>query len=285
MRIHQLFRSSLIGVAEFVHPLNDGTWEDSQALSQDVPLVVFPRFPVMIRQAGSPPVLAGPNVVMFYRPDVSYSREARHPQGDHYLEFQLQPQLCEELQIRTNRMWGTHAPADGVVYLSQRLLVSHLRGAEPDPLFVEETAVGIVRSVLASKRRFRQPLRSTTRATHRELAETAKEVIGQTLAERLTLVDVAARVGGISPTHLARIFRSQTGFGLHEWRLQLRLRTALDRLDCSGGALSSLAIELGFASHSHFTVAFRRVFGVPPSALAGGDRSARRILETLAAAG
>jgi AraC-like DNA-binding protein len=284
MRVDQLFRSSLIGVAEFVHPLNDGTWEDLQALSQDVPLVVFPHLPVMIRQAGSPPVLAGPNVAMLYRPDVAYSREARHPQGDHYLEFQLQPQLCEELQISKSGTRGTHTPADGAVYLSQHLLTNYLHSARPDPLFVEETAVGIVRSVLASKRRIRQPLRSTTRATYRELAETAKEVIGQTLGERLTLVDLAARVGAISPTHLARIFRSQTGFGLHEWRLQLRLRTALDRLECSGGALSSLAIELGFASHSHFTMTFRREFGVPPSVLASGDKQTRKILEHLALA-
>jgi len=73
------------------------------------------------------------------------------------------------------------------------------------------------------------------------------------------------------------VFRRQTGFSLHQYRTQLRLRLALERLPESAGSLTSLAFELGFASHSHFTDTFRREFGVAPSAVRD-DRQVRRLL-------
>ena len=73
----------------------------------------------------------------------------------------------------------------------------------------------------------------------------------------------------VSPYHLARLFREQTGYTVHGFRNQVRLRSALDRVRDPGTDLSSLAADLGFSSHSHFTKAFRAAFGVTPSALRG----------------
>jgi AraC-like DNA-binding protein len=53
--------------------------------------------------------------------------------------------------------------------------------------------------------------------------------------------------------------------------LRLRLALALERLagDATDATeattLSRLALDLGFASHSHFTFTFRRVLGASPS--------------------
>lgn len=281
-----MFSSPLVGIAECRHPLHDGTWEAMRFISVDVPLVVFPRLPVAIRQLGSEPILAGPNVVMLYNPDVPYRREPRDPGGDDYLEFQLGPAVCAELEehapiVRDGRFRATHAPAGRAIYLQQYLLANYLRAGDPDPLLAEEAALWILHSVLAQGAASRVKMRAHTKATHREIAEAAKEVIGQTVRERLTLGQLALRVGGLSPTHLARIFRSETGFGLHEYRLQLRLRTALHRLRESAGSLTALAHELGFSSHSHFTVSFRRQFGVPPSLLFDDPEVAWRIVSAV----
>jgi len=67
--------------------------------------------------------------------------------------------------------------------------------------------------------------------------------------------------------HLARMFRSRTGFSLHAYRNQLRLRAALERLRDPGVDLIDIALDLGFSSHSHFTETFRRSFGKTPSAV------------------
>ena len=59
---------------------------------------------------------------------------------------------------------------------------------------------------------------------------------------------------------------------------------ALERIADPALPLTELALDLGFASHSHFTDTFRRTFGRPPSAVraavrAHGSAEARRILE------
>ncbi len=88
----------------------------------------------------------------------------------------------------------------------------------------------------------------------------------------------------VSPFHLAHGFRARTGLGLHAYRTHLRLRAALERIADPALPLTELALDLGFASHSHFTDTFRRTFGRPPSAVraavrAHGSAEARRILE------
>jgi AraC family transcriptional regulator len=42
---------------------------------------------------------------------------------------------------------------------------------------------------------------------------------------------------------------------------------AIEQIDGCADRLTSLALDLGFSSHSHFTRAFREFYGCPPSAL------------------
>lgn len=65
--------------------------------------------------------------------------------------------------------------------------------------------------------------------------------------------------------HLARLFRTHTGLGLHAYREQLRLAAALQRLDEGEGDLAALAHDLGYSSQSHLGAAFRRAIGVTPA--------------------
>ena len=91
----------------------------------------------------------------------------------------------------------------------------------------------------------------------------AKTVLADHFRDRLSLAQVAARVG-ISPFHLCRVFRSQTGMSLHQYVISLRLFAALEYLSESERNLADIAHSLGFAQHSHFTEAFRRRFGLTP---------------------
>jgi AraC family transcriptional regulator len=280
MRERQLFSSPLFGIAEFACPPQDEAWRDVNVIESASPLVVFPHVPVGIRPDGAASVLATPNLVMLYNPGQTYERRLRHRRGDECLYVALHPRALEELQadrgtIRNGRMTATHAPAERLAYLQQHLLGRHLRSAEPDALLVEETTMRLVRSAVRQRP---EPTRrrERTTASHVALTESAKELLASSLAEQLGLHDVAARLD-VSPFHLARVFRSSTGFSLHQYRTQLRLRLALERLPESAGALTPLAFELGFASHSHFTDTFRRAFGVAPSAVRD-DRQVRRLL-------
>jgi AraC-like DNA-binding protein len=79
------------------------------------------------------------------------------------------------------------------------------------------------------------------------------------------------------------VFRDRTGFTLHAYRTNLRLRIAIERLADGEADLAALARGLGFSSHSHFSSAFRSVFGVQPSVVRAvgrrGARELRRIVE------
>lgn len=79
-----------------------------------------------------------------------------------------------------------------------------------------------------------------------------------------TLLD-AADAACSSPFHLARAFRRHTGLSLHQYRQQLRLAAALQRLEEGERHLAALAHEAGFSSQSHMGAVFRQALGVTPA--------------------
>jgi AraC family transcriptional regulator len=269
----QLFTSALFTITEFSLPPTDGAWTTSNLIRNGSPLVVFPRTAVEIRPANGRRVLATPNLVMLYNPAQEYERELRDARGDSCLYFELHGPAVEAIEresavLADGQLTATHLPSSHAAYLRQHLLARYLRSGDVDPMIVEETASSLVGDVLEQRPAPRRGRRTTT-AAHYELTEAAKEEIVASISETLSLAQLASRLG-TSPFHLGRIFQTQTGFTLHQYRKQLRLRLALDRL-AGENSLSMLACDLGFASHSHFTDAFSREFGVAPSAVRSRD--------------
>jgi AraC family transcriptional regulator len=253
------------------------------------PHVVFPGTSVVIRHVGWEPVLANRNHVMFYNAGQRYHRSLHDAAGDHCHFVEVAPPVLAELagSDRDVRFPFSQGPGDGRLYALVAAVVRHLAHDNPDELLAAESlAHAVAASVAAAfafhgvRRRGRGP---SGTAAHRTLVEQAKELLTETAAERLSLSDLGRRLH-TSAYHLAHVFREGTGFTLHGYRTQLRLRIALERLRHTDTDLSALAHELGFASHSHFTDTFRRAFGVPPSALRGEVgpgplRDLRRIVE------
>jgi AraC-like DNA-binding protein len=77
----------------------------------------------------------------------------------------------------------------------------------------------------------------------------------------------------MSVYHFARVFREMTGLPAHRYLTAVRLRHAAQRLD-EGDSVTHTCYAVGFASLSHFVTAFRKRFGVAPSAAAKGARYA-----------
>ena len=76
--------------------------------------------------------------------------------------------------------------------------------------------------------------------------------------------DVAARVG-VHPVHLAREFRRHFDQSPADYLRYCRVERAVALLSQTSAPLSQIALDCGFADQSHFTKAFRRVFGEPPA--------------------
>jgi AraC-like DNA-binding protein len=76
-------------------------------------------------------------------------------------------------------------------------------------------------------------------------------------------LDELARLAGLSPFHLARLFRRQVGMPPHAYQVQLRVSRA-KRLLLRGLPVSRVAQETGFFDLSHLTRHFKRYVGVSP---------------------
>ena len=77
-------------------------------------------------------------------------------------------------------------------------------------------------------------------------------------------LDAMAAQAGMSRRTFTRQFRAQTGLAFAQWRQQACLLAAITRL-AEGQAVTRVALDLGYASPSAFTAAFRRVLGQAPS--------------------
>jgi AraC-like DNA-binding protein len=274
-----LYRRHALTIGRFRCRPNHPGFEDSGPIERHI--FVFPHSSVFITHAGRRPVVADRNAVMFYNRNQVYRRGKISPRGDHSYWFSVRPQAATEtiarwdpaVADRPDRPFGfTHGPCDPRDYLHQGLLVDYLlREVDPDPLWVEETALRILHSAVAAayRARGRLPPRrvsASTKQAHADLTQAVKALLACRFNEPLTLEQIAREVAS-SPFHLSRVFRRHSGFTLHAYLNQLRLRVALDRLGESGLELTDLALDLGYSSHSHFTCAFRRLFGVAPSVL------------------
>ena len=88
-----------------------------------------------------------------------------------------------------------------------------------------------------------------------------------TLLEEGRSLTELAQLLSVSPHHLSRVFRAQTGHTIARHRMRLRARAALDRLGDGEPELARLAAELGFADQAHLTRVVRAETGTTPAAL------------------
>jgi AraC family transcriptional regulator len=70
---------------------------------------------------------------------------------------------------------------------------------------------------------------------------------------------------GLSRFHFCRAFRESTGLSPHAWLRQNRLEQAMNMLRGTDAAIATVAAELGYASQTAFTAAFRKLTGETPS--------------------
>ena len=268
-----LFRSDVVAVGKFRCPATHPLFRDSGPCSHHT--FVFPRTVTGIRHAGGPSFVGTPGAVAFYNQNQAYSRRAisEIDASDWYtvadeVLFDLVDAESDERPFR-----AATARVDARTYLEQRMLFDALdRGVELDPLHVEETVLGILQRVA--------PKVATTRAQSRDVdaVERVRELIARD-PSRNTPLGVLARAVALSPFQLCRAFKANTGETMTRARHSLRLRLALDRLRDRRLDLTTLALDLGYASHSHFTAVFRRHFGITPSAfrMDNGGNAAFRV--------
>src|SRR5580704_556160 len=229
--------------------------------------LIFPYRGVYVRHVGHDQTVAEANQVLFFNAHEGY--RVSHPVagGDGSLTL-----VIEESQLHELSPLDILHRSSGIAFRQQRLridaraqaLVALLRHSlhqkVAEPLEAEVLALTLVRRTLGS-RSSQAPGATVGR---QKLADRAKLVLSRDLMRRWTLAEIAGELR-VSPVYLTQVFQQVEGLPLYHYQLQLRLARALDLL-ARYDDLTTLALDLGFSSHSHLSATFRRVYGCSPSA-------------------
>jgi len=96
-----------------------------------------------------------------------------------------------------------------------------------------------------------------------ERVERARRILIERLGEPPALEDLG-RLVGCSPFYLSRCFTQQMGMTLQQYLRQIRLQRAAELLRTGRCNVTEAAMEVGYNSISHFSKAFREMFGCRP---------------------
>lgn len=260
-----LFANETLAVGSHRLPAGDPRFETYGPTSAF--FVVFPRNSTMLEYAGGDRFLSSPAVAPLYNRGQEYRRRKISEEGDFCDWFAIAPDALREVVGRYDRAAAdserpfrfSHVRVEPRDYLEQRAVVEGLSSGCVDELLVEEKMLSVVGRLLA--RAYDAKAVASDRTPK---VQDAAALLSRTFIENWSLARIAREVGS-SPFHLARSFKRAMGVSIHQHRLQLRLHASLAMLRDSRGDISRIALDLGFADHSHFTAAFRRRFGVTPS--------------------
>ncbi len=114
-----------------------------------------------------------------------------------------------------------------------------------------------------------RPDRQTAARHDRRVAQRARDLLHDELAEDIGADALAREAGAMDRFQLARAFRSAYGTSPHAYLVQTRLLHAR-RLLAGGERPAAAAASCGFADQSHLGRWFRRAYGMTPAAYRAG---------------
>jgi AraC family transcriptional regulator len=238
-------------------------------------LVVLPYRGLFVWRVRHEDVVGDTNQVLFVTRGEDYRVTGPLPVGYGYLIVAPRLSVLAELLDTSESELPSHplyrrrcCRASRVLQTFRARFVHWALGvSDIDDLEVSDVVLSLLRPALCAEAPQPTPCGPTTT----RLIGRAKEFLEAELANPIRLTDVGRAVGA-SPTYLTDMFRRVEGASLHQYLTQLRLARALVELPHTPD-LTTLALDLGFSSHSHFAAAFRRRFGCTPSRFRDTTRS------------
>jgi AraC-like DNA-binding protein len=246
------------------------------------PFIVFLHASVrLIPNRGNPEVCT-PNTVNLLDVGDSYERLPVSKEGAICDWIAVAPSLLREIAGDVDVEFDHDAqrifdravtPISSRAFISQRMFFNAI-GKNPTitQLAVEENAITLVSGVLRDSATFSRKDKKRSARTdsrrlmnrRREIVEEAKCILAREFWDDLGLAQLAERVH-CSAGYLSRSFAALSGFTLHAYQQQLRLRAALQMIPEARFKGAGIASHLGFATHSHLSAAFKHHFGITPT--------------------
>ena len=151
--------------------------------------------------------------------------------------------------------------ADGVPKrLFDKIAEEYERGDELSPRLIGCYATELLAHLARSKC-------SVESVGEKNAANRAVKYVKEGYSGEISLTSLAARLG-ITPEHLSRSFKAQTGFGFNEYLTLLRLRHAEIMLHNEPGrSVGEIAYAVGFNDSNYFSKRFKEIYGTSPTAV------------------
>jgi len=223
--------------------------------------LILPRRGVfVVHRLGKTQVVDTTTAVIFGA-DEEYRVSHPATSGDDCTVLILPPDLLEEAVGGVDGRSGEMQPRD---HFAVCLVTRALRDGNPERLAAEEAMLLLLAAIgraFASRAHEYWPKLGPAQ---RVRVEQVRALLASAPTRRWDLRAVAQAVD-CSPFHLARQFRAVTGETISRYLLRLRLGLAVERLASGERGLAALALELGFAHHSHFSARFRSLLGITPA--------------------
>ena len=272
-RVRTLFRSDLMHVFDYRCTGQDDRGEIPQGFE-----IVLPRAGAYQRRDAQGTFLADPNHILFYNMGEPYDITHLVKGEDSSTVFIISPSLLMEIiqaynpsvQEGPHRLFqSSHVIFSSYLQILQYKLLKADRRTL-DTLAVEEAIISLLSEILRASYHGRTYKSNVSRGTiraHLEQTGQVKTFLNAHTHSHLQLEQISSAVH-LSPYHLCRIFKQNTGMTLHHYVKRLRLFNAAEQiLEYPTARLDLLALEFGFSNHGNFSTAFRQTFGMNPSEL------------------
>jgi AraC-like DNA-binding protein len=264
-----LFESNTLQIGWFAaRPVSDACGDVER---QSLHAVVLPVSGVFSKH-DSPTrhVVGTPSHAVFIASNTPYRIGFPGGIGDRALVLKFDEALApEQLMVRGSSDQPAVAsygllPANAMML--RNLLRARLEKGDADDFEIEALGLDLLNVSLKSMRTDGLPVRRSALARRTRALERVKEAVAIAPADKWNIAKLA-KVANLAPFHLCHVFRQMVGTSIYDYVLRERLAYSLDAVLDSGDELAAIALDAGFASHSHFTARFRSFFGCTPTAI------------------
>lgn len=100
------------------------------------------------------------------------------------------------------------------------------------------------------------------------IIQSVAKYISQNFSKNITLVSTAKKYN-VSPEHLSRQFKKNTGFNFNEYLNLVRVQNAEKLLKTKDMSMTEVAFYCGFNDSNYFSTVFKKVVGVSPKKYRG----------------
>jgi AraC family transcriptional regulator len=167
---------------------------------------------------------------------------------------------CPSLTSLPPHLYGT----DPHIFNMALSMKDEIAGGCPSgKIFAESMSLALLTYFYGRHRNRHSPVQQRNNALNPTKLKFLEEYILENIGNNLSLTELAALVK-VSPSQFSRNFSMATGMPPHRYVMHLRIEKAKTLLQSSFKSVTDVALELGFASPSHFSFAFRKFTGASP---------------------